>query len=91
MAGTIATSLRAYSAEKGPDGDYGANLPSETELGFAAGDLKGTYFTSSNFSWTSNYNSDGTLAFSVEVSKAPEISSPSKWLLNEKGVWTQEN
>lgn len=91
IAGVIANSLRAYAAEKGEAGTYGENLPSETELGFALGELKGTYFNTSNFSWTSNYKSDGALAFSVDVSKGPGMNAPEKWSLNENGIWSEQN
>lgn len=49
-AGTIATALRAYAAEKGDQGTY---PPSLSELGFTDSDLHGTYFDISNYAITS--------------------------------------
>ncbi len=51
MMGTIATAIRAYQADKGPAGDLPTAIvgSGDTELGFAAGDLTGTYFSDSDF------------------------------------------
>ena len=48
--GSIATSIRAWCAEKGPDwtGTFPTTL---TALGFSAGDCTGTYFTDGDFSY----------------------------------------
>lgn len=64
ILGTIATAVRAYSAEKGdgftiPSLDY---AQSGTSLGFAAGDLTGTYFADSDFALTSVTMPDSSLA-----------------------------
>ena len=50
IMGSIATSIRAWCAEKGVG--Y-ATAPSDFgELGFATGDLTGTYFTDADFEFT---------------------------------------
>jgi len=54
MMGSIATSIRAWCAEKGPDYD---SLPLPTypttlaHLGFGAGDCTGTYFADADFTF----------------------------------------
>jgi len=48
MMGSIATSIRAWAAEKGPD--YTGAMPASlAELGFSAGDFDGTYFGDADF------------------------------------------
>jgi len=52
MMGSIATAIRAYHAQVGPTGDPpdGDPLtPPPKGLGFAAGDLTGTYFSDGDF------------------------------------------
>jgi prepilin-type N-terminal cleavage/methylation domain-containing protein len=89
IMGTIATALRAYGAEKG---DLGTWPPSLTNLGFVAGDLKGTYFAEANFSWAdAAYNSAVTpsLTFTVRATAGTGISSPSVITLDEAGTWVE--
>ncbi len=90
--GTIATALRAYAAEQGASGTYGANLPTLTTLGFNAGDLHGTYFTIANYSvQTSAYNAanDPPLTFTVRATAGTGITSPSAVTLTQAGTWTE--
>ncbi len=90
--GTIATALRAYGAEKGTSGTYGAGLPSLTTLGFSAGDLKGTYFAIANYSVvTSAYTAGATpeLTFTVRAAAPAGITTPSAVTLKEDGTWTE--
>ena len=98
MAGTIATGLRAYAAEHGddplatdPDGGFGAW---GTLLGFAAGDLTGTYFVDGDFD-ISGYAYDGTsttpLTFTIQVtgSETDAPSTPAGYTLNARGEWAE--
>jgi prepilin-type N-terminal cleavage/methylation domain-containing protein len=87
VAGTIATSLRAYAAEKGGQGVW-AN-PTLGNLGFTTGDLTGTYFTSANYSWTSTYDeaANPPLAFTITVTKPASITSGTDLTLNAAGVF----
>jgi type IV pilus assembly protein PilA len=92
-AGTIATALRAYAAEKGADGDYGTSKPTLSTLGFIASDLHGTYFTISNYSVTQSAftaGADPELTFTIEVTNTGTgITSPTKITLDESGTWTE--
>ncbi len=88
VAGTIATALRAYAAEKGGQGAW-VN-PSLADLGFTTGDLQGTYFSSANYSWTSEYDETANppLTFTITVTKPASITSGSDLTLNEAGVFS---
>lgn len=90
MAGTIASSLRAYAAEKAETGTYGADAPLLTAMGLLGSDFNGTYFAEGDFSWTTFYT-PGTniLTFTVTVNKpaSGSISSPDGYTLNNSGVW----
>jgi type II secretory pathway pseudopilin PulG len=87
-AGTIATSIRAYAAEKGGAGAW-VN-PTLANLGFSASDLQGTYFTSANYSWVSTYVETATpaLTFTITVSKPASITTGTPLTLNHLGVFT---
>lgn len=91
MAGTLGTAIRAYTAEKGVDGSYGADTPSLATLGFASGDLTGTYFAFTDYSWTTTYDetADPPLTFTITVSAPAGISTPSQVTLDEEGTWTE--
>lgn len=94
MAGTLATSLRAYSAERGATGTYSANIPSLTTLGFAESDLTGTYFGLDNYNWTASYDAvapAGTapLTFTITITAPTGISTPEVVTLNQAGTWTE--
>lgn len=90
MAGTLATAIRAYSAEKGTVGNYGSSNPTLSQLGFATNDLNGTYFKTSAFSWTTAFDAAGDpdLTFTITVT-APSGISPSEVTLNQAGTWTE--
>jgi prepilin-type N-terminal cleavage/methylation domain-containing protein len=92
MAGTLATALRAYAAEKGPEsvaGEfYGAGNPTLVEMGFATGDLTGTYFSSANYSWTCSYPATG-FEFTINVTAPLGINSPANVTLNQAGDWVE--
>jgi prepilin-type N-terminal cleavage/methylation domain-containing protein len=87
-AGTIATSLRAYAAEKG--GATAWVNPTLANLGFTASDLQGTYFTSANYSWVSTYVETATpaLTFLITVSKPASITTGTPLTLSHLGVFT---
>lgn len=91
IMGTIATAIRAYAAEKDVDGNYGAGLPTMTELGFAAGDFTGTYFDETNFSWTTEFvdGRDPELTFTITATAGTGISSPTQVTLDNTGEWTE--
>lgn len=92
MAGTIATALRAYAAEKG-ETNTGTWPPSITnDLGFLPSDLNGTYFASTNFSITSaTYVATRAtpLNFTINVTAGAGMTSPVSVTLNHSGVWTE--
>jgi prepilin-type N-terminal cleavage/methylation domain-containing protein len=89
-AGTIATSLRAYAAEKGTLGTY---PPSFAELGFIASDLHGKYFTIANYSIPACAYVEGAdpqLTFTIQVTNAGTgIITPTQITLNQAGTWTE--
>jgi len=87
VAGTIATALRAYAAEKGGQGAW-AN-PTLAELGFTTGDMLGTYFASTNYSWKTTYDETANppLQFTVTVTKPTAIASGTDLTLTEAGVF----
>ena len=91
MMGTIGTALRAYYAEKGEDGV--AN-PSLANLGFAAGDLTGTYFSDADFGWVASYTIAATPPVSFTITATPVTqgdapSTPSVVTLDHLGNWVE--
>ncbi|MHC4171671.1 MAG: type IV pilin protein [Planctomycetota bacterium] len=89
IMGTIGTSLRAHVAEKGTT--FTA-VPTLAQLGFAAGDLTGTYFTGGesgvgDFSWV--INDDDPIDFLVTAAAGTSITSPSQITLDEAGAWVE--
>jgi prepilin-type N-terminal cleavage/methylation domain-containing protein len=89
-ASTVATALRAYSAEKNVLGTY---PPSLAELGFIASDLHGTRFTINNYSipaCTFTPGADPELTFTVQVTNTGTgIVTPTQIRLDELGNWTE--
>ena len=87
VAGTIATAIRAYAAEKGGQGTW-AN-PTLANLGFTTGDLQGTYFTSASYSWTSTYDeaANPPLAYTITVTRPTSITTGTDLTLNQAGVF----
>jgi prepilin-type N-terminal cleavage/methylation domain-containing protein len=76
-AGTLASALRAYAAEKAAAGTYGANLPTFANMGFSTSDFQGTYFTNANYTWTTAYSDTGVppLTFTITVTKPASIAT----------------
>jgi type IV pilus assembly protein PilA len=90
--GTISTALRAYAAEKGASGTYGAGLPTLATLGFIASDLNGTYFAISNYAVTTSSftaGADPELTFTLTATAPAGITSPSAVTLDDAGTWTE--
>ncbi len=89
MMGTIATALRAYGAEKG-DSPGSTWPPSRTDLGFATGDLAGTYFADADFTWVNaTYVSanDPSLTYTISASSSITTLVPLTTTLTHLGVW----
>lgn len=85
MIGSIATAIRAYHGEKGPDGTAPTTIGiGNTGLGFTAGDLTGTYFVDSDFSFS--VTSMNPLEFTVTATKA--TLTPTSYRLDQAGNWT---
>ena len=89
MAGTLATSIRTYAAEKGDNGSYGTDNPTLTSLGFSTSDLTGTYFGSGEYSWTTAYDdsTDPALTFTITIDAPVGITTPSAFTLDNTGTW----
>jgi len=90
--GTIATAIRAYHAEHGTTGTapniLGVGL---LGLGFAAGDLDGTYFTVDAFAFS--VTSMNPLTFTVTCTAASSLrgekpTTPATYTLNQLGVFS---
>jgi len=88
MIGSIATAIRAYHAEKGPTGALPTTLwVGTTGLGFAAGDLTGTYFVDTDFTFAAT--SMDPLAFEVTCTPADfDPKNPASYKLDQAGLWT---
>ncbi len=87
MMGSIATAIRAYHAEKGPTGAAPTTIGvGATGLGFAAGDLTGTYFVDAHF--TFNVTSMDPLQFTVTCTPTTTTLNPPAYTLNQAGTWT---
>ena len=89
IMGTVATGLRAHVAE---EGSAFTAVPTLLQLGFAANDLDGTYFTggesgTGDFSWV--INDDEPLDFLITAGAPAEISTPSKVTLDHAGNWVE--
>jgi prepilin-type N-terminal cleavage/methylation domain-containing protein len=84
MVGSIASPIRAYHEQAGPDGSPPTTLsPGPTASGFAAGDLTGTYFSDADFSF--NVISMNRLAFAVTANNAG--LDPASYQLDQSGNW----
>ena len=93
MAGTLATAIRAYYAEKGPVDSLGVQTSAPTgivaDLGFLATDFDGTYFTLGLFTISSaSITAEGVVSFVITVDAPPGVSTPAQVTLNQDGEWT---
>lgn len=93
MMGSIATAIRAYAAEKGPSGAQPTAIigVGNTELGFAAGDLSGTYFVDGDFALTAVDTQATPITFTITCtagggSDAPSV--PTGYTLDQSGTFT---
>jgi prepilin-type N-terminal cleavage/methylation domain-containing protein len=87
MMGSIGTAIRAYHAEKGPLGAAPTTLGVAADgLGFAAGDLTGTYFVDADFGFS--VTTMNPLAFTITCTPSAVVLNPASYQLNQAGVWT---
>ena len=90
MMGSIAAAIRAYHAERGPNGTPPTAIvgTGPTHLGFTSEDLKGKYFQAGDFSIT--LSSMDPLTFTVTCTPTGDNkpSNPPTMTLNQSGVWT---
>jgi prepilin-type N-terminal cleavage/methylation domain-containing protein len=91
IMGTIATAVRAYAAEKGSTGSYGADAPTMVQMGFSASDFTGTYFAVGNFTWTTAYDDAGDppLTFTITGTAGAGIQTPTQITLDNVGTWVE--
>ena len=86
MMGSLGTGIRAYAAEEGAVGYVNPTL---AQLGFAAGDLTGTYFAVGNYSWVSAYAGvPPVLTFTITATAGTGITTPATVTLDQAGNWT---
>lgn len=93
MMGSIATAVRAYAAEKGASGTDPTDIigTGATELGFAAGDLTGTYFADADFELTAVDISTSPITFEIECTAgggAEAPTAPPSYTLTQAGTFT---
>ena len=86
MLGSIATSIRAYSAEHGVTGTPPDDLgQSDNGLGFADGDLTGTYFVDTDFTLGTVTLSPLTFNITCTASTTNGPETPPFYTLNQAG------
>ena len=88
-AGSIRTAARAYCAERGPTFDYSGGVTLE-QLGFAAGDLDGKYFSEESYSVALTGYNVYTVTVDATASttgEAPEV--PGSVTLDQDGTFTE--
>jgi type IV pilus assembly protein PilA len=90
MMGSIGTAIRAYHAEKGPNGAPPATLwVGINGLNFAPGDLTGKYFHDNDFSFVVPTMSPLTFTITCTPATQPDRpSNPATVTLDQGGVWT---
>jgi len=94
MMGSIATAIRAYAAEKGATGAQPTTIigTGTTGLGFAAGDLTGTYFNDNDFALTAVDTQATPITYTItctaDTGEKPEAPSvPASYTLNQLGTF----
>lgn len=90
MLGSLATAIRAYAAEKGTAGPNPAtaDIFLATGLGFAVGDLAGTYFVDADFTITSCDVTVSPIQFVIRCDAgggAEAPTNPSAYTLDQSG------
>ena len=92
-AGTIRTAIRAYAAETSvatAKGLIGADLSSgNSELGFDASDLVGTYFTGADYDITA-VDDSGIATIEVTASGFSADSPTGAYILGADGSWKKK-
>ena len=89
MIGSIATSIRAYHAEKGPTGAAPTVMGiAATGLGFAAGDLTGNYFADADFSFVAAMDPLTFTVTATPVTAPDRPVNPATYTLDQTGTWT---
>jgi len=89
MMGSIATAIRAYHAEKGHTGPPPTTLGvAATGLGFAPGDLTGTYFVDADFSVNWAAITMDPLTFVITCTPTTTTLNPATYTLDQAGNWT---
>ena len=91
MMGTIATAIRAYTAECDNDITDLTALEMNKDLGFRDGDLIGTYFDDPLlFSIQSGtYDvQENLLEFVIYAKAGQGINAPADYTLTHEGIWT---
>ena len=95
MLGSVATAIRAYAAEKGTAGAQPTAIigSGATELGFAAGDLSGTYFVDGDFALTAVDIQATPISFTITCTAGGGTDSPSVpagYTLTQAGTFTAQ-
>jgi hypothetical protein len=87
----IATAIRAYCAEKGPNGTLPTAIvgTGATALGFLASDLTGTYFQSGDFTMSVTALSPPVFTVTCTPTGTNKPSSPTTVTLTQAGVWNE--
>jgi type IV pilus assembly protein PilA len=79
-AGSIRTAIRSTIAEKGNLYGFAANVKTLADLGFAAGDLTGKYFSEDCYSFTITDSADAdtqpTYSITVDTAKNTATDGP---------------
>jgi hypothetical protein len=90
MMSTIATAIRAYAAEKGPNGALPTAIvgTGATELGFMASDLTGIYFQDSDFNMAVTSLNPLTFTISCTSTMPNAPANPKTVTLDQAGNWT---
>ncbi len=92
MAGKVATALRTFAAEEGEDAALmGTAFNSwNADLGFAEGELTGTYFRDADFT-ISDFVYGPPLEFTITVGTSADDapSRPDGYTLDHNGDWTE--
>jgi len=95
MMGSIGTAIRAWAAEQG--GTTALTIDQDTDifdpagLGFATGDLDGTYFRDGDFHMTATYDPALPVEFLITVTAGTGTNPPSTpaggYTLDQTGAW----
>ncbi len=92
--GSIRTAARSLIAEKGNSYDFASHNNLTTDLGFAAGDLDGKYFTTACYAITFTNAAPNPPTYVITCTAACSTSTdkpttPSKVTLDQTGLFTE--